>query len=152
MKSYSCTFRSRLLACFISELIWKYGSYRQLVGLLGRVNSPTSRLLPTQENTNIKETRTRLHALSRVRIHDPSVEWGEGSSCHIQRGHCDRQKFSDEVKQYLLVKIPTLLLQKTLSFDEMGSVSKKMFGSCFTGSFRYQVINQRHRPEFDFRS
>jgi hypothetical protein len=29
-----------LLACFPAELIWNYGSYRQVLGLLGRVISP----------------------------------------------------------------------------------------------------------------
>jgi hypothetical protein len=37
------------LACFPSELIWKYGSYKQSVGLLGRVIIPVPRPLPTQK-------------------------------------------------------------------------------------------------------
>jgi hypothetical protein len=37
---------------FQSESIWNYGSYRQSIGLSGRLISPVTRPLPTQENTN----------------------------------------------------------------------------------------------------
>jgi hypothetical protein len=40
------------LAYFPSEFIWNYGSYRHLVGLLGRRISPVARPLHTQDNTN----------------------------------------------------------------------------------------------------
>jgi hypothetical protein len=43
------------LACFPSELIWIYGSYRQSVWLLGQRISPVGRPLPTQGNTSIEE-------------------------------------------------------------------------------------------------
>jgi hypothetical protein len=61
------------LASFPPELICNYGSYKQLVGLLGRVIGPVTRPLPTQDNTNTEETRTDIHASSRIRTHDPSV-------------------------------------------------------------------------------
>jgi hypothetical protein len=61
------------LACFPSELIRKYGSYRPLVGLLGQVISPVTRLLPKQDNTNREKTRTDILASSGIRTHDPSV-------------------------------------------------------------------------------
>jgi hypothetical protein len=48
------------LACFSSELIWKYGSYRQSVGLLGRVIIPVARPLPTQDNINREESWTYI--------------------------------------------------------------------------------------------
>jgi hypothetical protein len=35
------------LACYPSELVWNFGSYKQLVGLLGRIISPVARALPT---------------------------------------------------------------------------------------------------------
>jgi hypothetical protein len=43
------------LASFPSELICNCGSYRQLVGLIGRVASPVAKPLPTQENKNTEE-------------------------------------------------------------------------------------------------
>jgi hypothetical protein len=45
---------------FPSELIWCYGSYSQLVGLLGRVLSLVIRTLPTQDNTNTEGTKTDI--------------------------------------------------------------------------------------------
>jgi hypothetical protein len=43
------------LACFPSELICNYGSYRQLVGLFGRVISPVTRPLPKQDNKSTEK-------------------------------------------------------------------------------------------------
>jgi hypothetical protein len=34
--------------------------------------------------------QTDIHALSEIRIHDPSVRAGEDGSCLRPRGHCDR--------------------------------------------------------------
>jgi hypothetical protein len=48
------------LACFPSELICNYGSYRLLVGILGRVISPIARPLLIQDSTNTEETRTDM--------------------------------------------------------------------------------------------
>jgi hypothetical protein len=61
------------LVYFPSELMWNCGSYRQLVGLLGRMISPVARPLPTQDNTNTEETRTDIHASTGIRTHDHSV-------------------------------------------------------------------------------
>jgi hypothetical protein len=37
--------------------------------------------LPTQDNTNKKETRKDIHASSRIQTHDASVRAGGDSSC-----------------------------------------------------------------------
>jgi hypothetical protein len=50
-----------LLTCFFSELITKYGSYRQLTGLLRRGKGP----IATQNNRNTGETRTDNTCLER---------------------------------------------------------------------------------------
>jgi hypothetical protein len=47
------------MACFPSELVWNYGSYRQFVAFFERVISPVARPLPTRGNTNTEETRTQ---------------------------------------------------------------------------------------------
>jgi hypothetical protein len=52
--------------CFPSELIRNYGSYRESVGLLGRVISLVGRPPPTQDNGNTEETRTDIHASSGI--------------------------------------------------------------------------------------
>jgi hypothetical protein len=57
-------------------LIWNNGSYRQLVKLLGRVISPVSRPLPTQDR-NAEETQTGIHVSGGIRTHDPIVRAGE---------------------------------------------------------------------------
>jgi hypothetical protein len=57
------------LACFPSELMLNYGSYREF----GRVMSPVARPLPTQGNTNTEGTLTVTHASSGIRTHDSSV-------------------------------------------------------------------------------
>jgi hypothetical protein len=44
--------------------------FRHMVGLLGRVNQPVARHLPTQDNTT--QTRTNIHALNGIRTRDPS--------------------------------------------------------------------------------
>jgi hypothetical protein len=69
------------LACFTSELIWNYGSYRQSVELLGRGISPVVRPRDkTQDNINTEETRTDIYVSSWIRTHDPSV-WKDERSC-----------------------------------------------------------------------
>jgi hypothetical protein len=65
------------LACFPLELIWNYGSYIQLIGLLRRVISPVARPLPARDTTYTEEMRTDIHASSAIRTHDPSVSAGE---------------------------------------------------------------------------
>jgi hypothetical protein len=54
-------------------------------------NHPVARPLPTQDNTNSEQRQTDIHALSRIRTHNPSVRASEHSSCGRPRGHCDRQ-------------------------------------------------------------
>jgi hypothetical protein len=61
------------LASFPSELIWNYGSYKQLIGLLGRGISPIAMPLPTQNNMKTEETRLDIHTSSEIRTHGPSV-------------------------------------------------------------------------------
>jgi hypothetical protein len=75
--SSSSAFRIKPSGLFPSELIWNCASYRQLVGLLGRVISPVARPLPIQDSTNTEETRTDIYASSGIRTHDPSVSAGE---------------------------------------------------------------------------
>jgi hypothetical protein len=60
--SYYSSSKYRIRRCgpFPSELIWNYGSYRQLVGLLGRVISRVARPLPTEDIASIEETRTSI--------------------------------------------------------------------------------------------
>jgi hypothetical protein len=58
---------------FPIELIWNYGPYRQLVGLLRRVVRYVARLLPTQDNTHREEMLTDIHASSGIPTHGPSV-------------------------------------------------------------------------------
>jgi hypothetical protein len=53
------------LACFPSELFWNYGSYRQSVGLLGRVIRPSqSRYIHTEQ-----------HKQRRNADRHPCLEW-----------------------------------------------------------------------------
>jgi Flp pilus assembly protein TadD len=52
--------------------------------------SPVSRPLHTQDNTNTEEALTDIHALSRIRTHDPSALAGENVSCP-RRGRYDRR-------------------------------------------------------------
>jgi hypothetical protein len=61
------------MACFLPELIWKNGSYIELVGLLGWAINPVARPLPTQDNRNTEGARTDIQASSGIRTHDPSV-------------------------------------------------------------------------------
>jgi hypothetical protein len=82
------------VACFSSELMWNYGYNRQLVGLLGRVNSLAARPLPTQDNINTEETRPDIRTSSGIRTHDPSVWAGEDISCLKSCGHCGRLNLS----------------------------------------------------------
>jgi hypothetical protein len=51
----------RPLACFLSELMWNYRSYRRLVGLLGRVISPSrGRYLHRTTQTQKKRGQTSI--------------------------------------------------------------------------------------------
>jgi hypothetical protein len=55
------------LVFFLPELIWNYGSYRQLVVVIGRATSPVVRPLPTQVDTTIEGTRRDKYASSEIR-------------------------------------------------------------------------------------
>jgi hypothetical protein len=83
------SFRIKSPCLFPSEWIWNYGSYRQSVGLLGRVINPVARSLSTQKNTKT-QTRRDIFASSGIRTYDPSVQAAEDISCLRPRGHCDR--------------------------------------------------------------
>jgi hypothetical protein len=100
------------LASFPSELIWNYGSFRQLVGLLRRGISLVTRRLPTQDNTNKEDTTDRrpclewdLNSLSRV--------WtGENISCLRPRCHYDRRQFSSSFEIIIYDHVLSFLIGK----------------------------------------
>jgi hypothetical protein len=54
-------------------------------------DQPVARTLPIQTQNKLQ---TNIHALSRIRTHDPSVRTGEDSSCLRPGGHCDCHNFS----------------------------------------------------------
>jgi hypothetical protein len=67
-------------------------SFTHSVGLLGRVISPSQgRYLYTGRHKQRINTHTDIHALSGIRIHDPSVRANEDSACLRPRGHCDKE-------------------------------------------------------------
>jgi hypothetical protein len=68
----------------IHECVWT------LSRTFGQGFGPTSRPLLTHRTTQHKKTRTRIHASSGIRIHDPCVRAVEDSTCLRQRGHWDR--------------------------------------------------------------
>jgi hypothetical protein len=70
-------------------MIFKFSS-KKSVGLLGRVINPVTRPLPTQNNTNIEEECTDIHASSGIWIYDPIV-WADEDILYLRpRGHRDR--------------------------------------------------------------
>jgi hypothetical protein len=70
----------------VGFFLFTYGSFRHLVGLLGRGIRPVPRPLSTQDNT----TQTHIHAPSRIRTCDPDVRAAEDTNCLRPRGHWDR--------------------------------------------------------------
>jgi hypothetical protein len=60
-----------------------------------------------------KVHNTEIHALSRIRTHEPSVRTSKDSSCLRPRGHCDR-----------LIKLMLYLLLEFL-FDEVSLFSPR---------------------------
>jgi hypothetical protein len=50
---------------------------------------------------------TDIHALSRIRTHDPSVRASEDSSCLRPRGHCNRQVYN-YLRNFLLILLFSL--------------------------------------------
>jgi hypothetical protein len=64
----------------------------QTVELLGREISPSqSCYLHAEQHRHVINANTDIHALSRNRIHDPSVQASEDSSCLRPRDHRDRR-------------------------------------------------------------
>jgi hypothetical protein len=68
------------LSCFTLELIWNYGSHRQLVRLLERGISPVARPLPTQDSRNTQKKYADRH---------PCLKWDSNSwsQCLRRRRH-----------------------------------------------------------------
>jgi hypothetical protein len=52
-------------------------------------DQPDARPLLIQDDTNIEQTQTSIHALSGIRTHNSSFRVGEDSSCLSLHGHCD---------------------------------------------------------------
>jgi hypothetical protein len=90
----SSNFHISPLACFPSELIWTYGSHRQLVGLLQWVIIPVTRPLSTQDNAHTQKKRQQ----SGIRTHNPGVCVGQDIPCLRLHGHCDRHWYNSYVK------------------------------------------------------
>jgi hypothetical protein len=67
--------------------LFTFGSFRHLVGLLGRGISPAPRPLPTHRTTQHRETQTHINAPSRIRTCYPNVRAAEDSSCLRPRGY-----------------------------------------------------------------
>jgi hypothetical protein len=73
-------------------LIQFRNNFSRMVGLLGRVTSPSqSRYLHTgQHKHRINAHTPKVHALSGIRTHDPGVQASEDSSYLRPRVYCDR--------------------------------------------------------------
>jgi hypothetical protein len=78
--SSSTDLRNMPPGLFPSELFWNFASYRQSVGLLGRLINPVATSLLVYANANRKETRTDIHATNGIQTCDPNVRAGEGNS------------------------------------------------------------------------
>jgi hypothetical protein len=50
-------------------------------------DQPVARPLPTYDNINTELTQTRIHNLSRIQTHNPSVQAGDDTSCLGFRVH-----------------------------------------------------------------
>jgi hypothetical protein len=71
------------------------------VGLLGRViSSSQGRYLHTGQHKQRINAHTNIHALSGIRIQDPSFRAGKDRSCLRLRGHCGR-RWKEDVGIYL---------------------------------------------------
>jgi hypothetical protein len=80
--------------CWALVSFWVSWSFTQSLGLLGRGISPShGRYLHTEQHKHrIKAHNTDIHALGRIRTHDPSVLAREDSSCLRSRGYWDVRK------------------------------------------------------------
>jgi hypothetical protein len=85
--------------------------FSQTVGLLGRVISPSQgRYRHTgQHKHRINAYTPNIHALSGIRIHEPSVRASEDSWCLRPRSYCDRRndlRFLPKIKKLSNVDPP----------------------------------------------
>jgi hypothetical protein len=89
---------------FISLLFF---DLRQLVGLLGRVISPSQGpYLHTEQQKH--RINANIYVLSGIRTYEPNVRASEDISCFRPRGHCDWPKpkyslFTQSVSPYVLL-------------------------------------------------
>jgi hypothetical protein len=101
-----CVFTSPL-ACFPLKLICKYGSCRQLVGLLERVIGPVTKPLLTQDDKNT-EKRGKT-SMPRVGFEPtiPVCEWTKTFYALRQRCRCDRlfPKCNSETSKWFLITL-----------------------------------------------
>lgn len=78
--------------------------------------SPVTRHLPTQDNTNIYQNQTYIHASSANRTHEPSVWAGENSSFLRQGGHYDRLELVHALKALFFKIYFNIIPPSTLTF------------------------------------
>jgi hypothetical protein len=84
-----------------------FGSFRHLVGLLGRGISPAPRSLPTHRTTQHRKTQTHIHVTSRIRTCYPNVRAAEDSTCLRLRGYWDRLYSQDHTSKILTSFVQT---------------------------------------------
>jgi hypothetical protein len=79
---------------------WSPIQFRNHFSMDGRTpwtsDQPVTRPLPTHRTTQTEQTHTHTsnnHALSGIRIHDPSVRASEDSLCLRPRSYCDRRAY-----------------------------------------------------------
>jgi hypothetical protein len=95
-QEFSCIRMRKFFLSFLSVLFYLAVSrgfylwmYRQLVGHLGRVISPTQGLY-LHRTTQHRETQTHIHAPSRIRTWDLIIRETEDSTCLRPLGYWDR--------------------------------------------------------------
>jgi hypothetical protein len=85
----------------------QFSILRQSVGFFLTRDQPVA-------NTNTKETQVNIHALSRIRTDDSSVQASEDSSCLRPFGHCDRHSTCYRNKT-ILVSANIVVAEKILT-------------------------------------
>jgi hypothetical protein len=129
---------------FFSSVIF----FIQSVGLLGRVINPSQgRYL--HRTTQAQNKRTQgIHALSRIRTHDPTARASEYSSCLRPRGHCDQQvhvigvakstEYWGRIRKYLEVR------ETWIGFLTLGTrfPRSRVFNPFFNKKFWEEVIGR----------
>jgi hypothetical protein len=91
--------------------------FTQSLGLLGWVISSSQvRYLYTGQHRHTINTHTDIHAMNRIRTHDPRVQESENSSCLRPRGHCDRLIQLNFTHRHQNIKHDTLKQKTDLSF------------------------------------